>query len=73
MKVGVFSKHSKNFFSNGCNQQALFVYETLDCIDSINCTIITMEPDKIDNVRTVSVTENIKNLLKFKVIIFLSI
>jgi len=72
MKVGVFSKHSKNFFSNGCNQQALFVYETLDCIDSINCTIITMEPDKIDNVRTVSVTENIKNLLKFKVIIFLS-
>ena len=72
MKVGVFSKHSKNFFSNGCNQQALFVYETLNNILDVECSIITEKPDIIDNIKTVSLEKNIDGLLQFNIIIFVS-
>jgi len=73
MKVGIFSENSKLFFSNGCNQQALFVYETLDNINEITPYIVTEKYDKIDNVRIVNIAGNFDKLNKFKVIIFLSI
>jgi len=72
MRVGIFSQHSNSWFENGCNQQSLFVYETLNNISNVDCSIITMKSDKLDNIKTVSLDENVNNILNFEVIIFLS-
>ena len=72
MRVGIFSQHSNSWFENGCNQQSLFVYETLNNISNVDCSIITMKSDKLDNIKTVFLDENVNNILNFEVIIFLS-
>ena len=41
MKIGFFIKGQKELFSNGCNQQALFVYQTFMEIEDTECLFFT--------------------------------
>ena len=72
MKVGIFSKNSKEFFSNGCNQQALFVYETINRIENVECYIITKEKDYIENINIININDNINRILFLDILICLS-
>ena len=41
MKVGFFIKGQEELFSNGCNQQALFVYQTFMELEDMECYFFT--------------------------------
>mgnify|MGYP000589403820 CR=1 FL=1 len=54
MKVGFFIKGEGEIFENGCNQQALFVYQTFDAMD-IKCTFSTTDGGSFMNIPTVNI------------------
>ena len=72
MKIGIFSKSSTEFFKNGCNQQSLFLYETLDKLSNVECYILLPNDEIFENVKTLNFTTVINDLSDWDIIIFLS-
>ena len=46
MKIGILIMGEKMLFNNGCNQQALFVYQTLKNIKNITCYLFSNSNEK---------------------------
>ena len=72
MKVGIVSKSNEIFFNNGCNQQGIFVYETINNIPEYECYIIVSSDDNFLNFRTMNLFKNYDQLKTLDIIIFLS-
>ena len=72
MKIGIFTKPADTFFSNGCNQQALFVYETIEQIPNTECILLVKGDQQILDKHTLNIEKNLHNLSSFDIIIFLS-
>ena len=74
MKVGFFIKGQEELFSNGCNQQALFVYQTFMEIEDMECLFFTYKT-KTNNflgIPTYDIKEDENLLLSLDILIFLS-
>ena len=72
MKIGILSKPSKDFFNNGCNQQSIFVYETINNIPGYECFIVTGSDDNYLNFMTINFSKNYNKIKTLDIIIFLS-
>lgn len=72
MKIGIFSKTSENFFGNGCNQQAVFVYELLNSIDSINCYILINADGHYLNCNVIHTNTEMNKVFELDLLICLS-
>ena len=74
MKIGLFTKDSESFFTNGCNQQAIFLYETFNNIKDVDCYLITIKTTNILNYKIISIenSNSTKELLNLDIIINVS-
>jgi hypothetical protein len=45
VKTGILINKPNHIFSNGCFQQALFLYKTLNLIEGIQCDLISFDPE----------------------------
>jgi len=72
MKIGILTKPADTFFSNGCNQQSLFVYETIEQIPNTECILLVKGDQQILDKHTLNIEKNLHNLSSFDIIIFLS-
>ena len=74
MKIGLFTKDSESFFINGCNQQAIFLYETFNNIKDVDCYLITVKTTNILNYKIINIenTNSTKELLSLDIIINVS-
>ena len=72
MRIGIVSLPSKDFFSNGCNQQGVFVYETINNIPGYECYIILTTDDEYLNLKTINLLENYDKIKTLDIIICLS-
>ena len=72
MKIGIFSSPDKEIFSNECIQHAIFLYETLNKSQYIDCHIMINSDHTILDKKTINIYKNLNNLSTFDIIIFLS-
>ena len=73
MNIGIITKDENEIFSNGCNQQSIFVYKTLSQIESVKFSLLTIESKEktFINIPTINI-ENITQLYIFDILICVS-
>ena len=74
-KIGILMKDFTTIYANGCNQQGLFVYQTLQKIDNIECFLYTNRSKTTDflGITIKNIEENWSELQQLDCLIGLSL
>lgn len=74
MKIGILIMGEKMLFNNGCNQQALFVYQTLKNIKNITCYLFSNSREKsFVGIPTYNINSDVNFLCSMNIVISLSL
>lgn len=75
-KIGFLIKNRNDLFNNGCNQQVLFVYQTLMNTQEFECSLFTVgsQNDKFLDIPCINIEgDNFKLLYQLDILIFISL